>query len=251
MAGYSFAKLSGEYAALWSSMTINPSRVQGFNVLGRKLLSRCSRYEPVSEATGVPVAVIAVIHERESGGDFGTHLHNGDPLNERTYHVPAGRPKTGSPPFVWEFSAIDALKYEGLDKIEDWSVERALFVLEAYNGWGYRNKGVRSPYIWGGTNQQQPGKYVADGVFDSTVMDMQPGCAPMLFTLFGLDRTLALKLAGEVVPPFPPIPRPRPPTPFPSPAQQGGIAAALAAIIGGVLLAGQQIWDWLTHLFGG
>jgi lysozyme family protein len=57
----------------------------------------------------VPWELIAALHEREAGGSFKGHLHNGDPLTGRTYHVPAGRPAKGSPPFTWEASAIDAL----------------------------------------------------------------------------------------------------------------------------------------------
>jgi lysozyme family protein len=262
-----FSAIAGEYARLWQDMTINQSRVQGFAATGKRILKRCPRYVGVSLDTGVPVAVIAVIHERESAGDFATHLHNGDKLSARTVHVPKGRPRSGSPPFTWEESAIDALRYQQLHTIVDWSLERALYVLEAYNGWGYRNKGMTSPYLWGGTNQQMAGKYVADGVFNATVMDTQPGCAPLLYTLFGLDRTLALRLSGEptlpevlpepVIPPprrVPPKPEPEPeppPTPFPSPAQQGGIVAVIAALIGGFLFAGQQVADWFRSLFGG
>lgn len=234
-----FASLQPEYARLWFGMTINPSRIQGFNAAGKKLLARCPRYVSVSLDTGVPVAVIAVIHERESSGNFKTHLHNGDPLTARTTHVPAGRPVIGSAPFTWEESARDALISQGLHKIADWSLERALYVLEAYNGWGYRNRKMTSPYIWGGTNQQQAGKYVADGVFDPFTMDTQPGCAPLLFSMFGLDRTLALRLSGEpALPPVlpePDIPPPRiiprqpdDPGPLPDPPDSGGFFMRLS-----------------------
>src|SRR5262249_54559480 len=61
-----------------------------------------------------------------------------------------------------------------------WPVSRMLWALEPYNGYGYRNKGLRSPYLWASTNHQQRGKYVRDRVFDPRVMDEQVGCAAQL-----------------------------------------------------------------------
>jgi len=72
-----------------------------------------ARYEAVGEQVGTPWYVIAAIHNLEAGQRVTTHLHNGDPLSGRTTHVPAGRPRTGAPPYSWETSAIDALKVQG------------------------------------------------------------------------------------------------------------------------------------------
>ena len=71
-----------------------------------------ARYASVSAQTGVPWWVIGLIHMMEAGQSFRCHLHNGDPLTARTVQVPAGRPKTGQPPFIWEESAADALLVE-------------------------------------------------------------------------------------------------------------------------------------------
>jgi lysozyme family protein len=68
-------------------------------------------------------------------GNFNRHLHNGDPLTSRTVHVPAGRPKSGTPPFTWEQSAVDALAYDGLTQVTDWSIEHVAYVFENFNGW--------------------------------------------------------------------------------------------------------------------
>jgi lysozyme family protein len=219
---YLFAALRGEYAALWRQMIADDRRSGEFLTTVRRMNAGMASYRAVEEITGVPAAVVAVIHEREGAGNFTTHLHNGDPLRERTVHVPAGRPLAGSPPFTWTESAIDALRYEGLDRVADdggWSVERACFALERYNGFGYRNHGMRSPYLWGGTNQQQPGKYVADGRFDPGVLDRQPGCMPLLQKLWSLDPALRLPMADDLgLPrPTPPLvpPRLRPPPPRP------------------------------------
>lgn len=192
MAAPSFASVVSQYTLLWARMQLLPARAAEFTATAARLHANIPRYQAVSAATGVPVAIIAVIHEREASGSFNTNLANGDPLTARTVHVPAGRPVSGNPPFTWEYAAEDALRYQGLDKIVDWTLERGLYLLEAYNGWGYFNLAIRSPYLWGGTNLQQPGKFVADGKFDPTVTDEQLGCAGMLAALFALDPSLRL-----------------------------------------------------------
>ncbi len=51
---------------------------------------------------------------------------------------------------------------------------------EHYNGLGYRNKGLASPYVWSGTTTYKGGKYVADGQFSASAFDKQLGVAVML-----------------------------------------------------------------------
>jgi lysozyme family protein len=62
-----------------------------------------------------------------------------------------------------------------------------LYYLEKYNGVGYHNRGMPTPYLWAGTTIQEPGKYVADGEFDPDYMDTQPGCCGLLYVLHELD----------------------------------------------------------------
>src|ERR1700744_4310971 len=64
-----------------------------------------ARYQAVSIKTGVPWAVIAVIHERECSQDWAGSLAQGDPWNRISVHVPAGRGPFAS----WEDAAVDAL----------------------------------------------------------------------------------------------------------------------------------------------
>ena len=134
--------------------------------------------------TGPPWVMIGALHMRESSCDFDCHLHNGDPLTARTTHVPAGQPETGSPPFTWEESAIDALSMppHELGKVVNWNIERILYECERYNGWGYMGK-CNSPYIWACTTHYTGGKYVADGVFDPDAWDSQVGCAAIFKVL--------------------------------------------------------------------
>lgn len=258
---YTLGALQSEYASLWRAMVPDASRDGAFLGACRKMQAGMVAYRKVEAVTGVPAAVIAVIHIREANGDFATHLHNGDPLNQRTYHVPAGRPTIGDPPFTWEESATDALRFQGLTGLQ-WTIEQAAFRLEGYNGFGYRNRGLRSPYLWGGTNQQEPGKYVADGKFDPATVDRQLGCMPLLAKLWSLDPSLALSLAGSpaqepppVRPPIPdappvivPMPRPRPPQ-APSPATQGALAAIIAALLGGTVAFRDQVLAFIHSIF--
>jgi lysozyme family protein len=174
------------YAKEWDTMTINPSRQKEFDKLAQSAIDHKPRYQAIEAKTGVPWPLIAVLHRRESDADFNTYLGNGDPLNRRTTHVPAGRGPFAS----FEDGAVDALHLDGLDKIMDWRLEKMLFYCEVFNGAGYSNRGLPSPYVWGGTNIQKPGKYVADGQWSSTTMDGQPGCAPILATIAKLDPSV-------------------------------------------------------------
>lgn len=88
----------------------------------------------------------------EGDCDFKTHLHNGDPLSARTVQEPTNRPKTGAPPFSWEFSAEDALYFDKLDVWTDWSVPGMLYKMEGFNGYAYHSLGINSPYLWSFSN---------------------------------------------------------------------------------------------------
>ena len=141
-----FGKLKNEYTKLLETMEVKESWKDRVNKQAAQVLKNKDVYMAVSKATGVPWDVIGVIHILEGNGDFTTHLHNGDSLQKRTRNVPRGRP-LGEPPCTWNESAIDAIKYDGLDKVSDWSDESICFELEKYNGLGYRtrNTGVNSP----------------------------------------------------------------------------------------------------------
>jgi lysozyme family protein len=127
--------------------------------------------------------MVGVIHGMECGFNFTCHLHNGDPLTNRTKHVPAGQPQTGTPPYSWENSAIDALTREGLNTVTDWSIPHMLYLLEKFNGFGYRKMGKPTPYLWSFSNLYEKGKYVADGRFDPEAVSKQCGAAVMIRAL--------------------------------------------------------------------
>lgn len=174
--------LRREYEDLFNTCAIRPKREADVEAILAALLSNQARYQDVSGNSGVPWFFIAVVHSLESSRSFERHLHNGDPLSARTVHVPAGRPKTGIPPFTWETSAGDALGMKGLSAQTDWSLAGVLFQLERYNGMGYRlfHPHVLSPYLWSFSSHYTNGKYIADGTWSETAISKQCGAAVLL-----------------------------------------------------------------------
>ncbi len=170
-------RLKEEYAVLYKSCQAHVSKFDTIDKFVDKILAHRSRYESVADTLGIPWYFIAAIHNMESSQNFSKHLHNGDPLIARTKHVPEGRPKTGTPPFSWEESAIDALKLRKLHRVEEWTLPRMLYELEGYNGWGYRlyHAHVLSPYLWSWSNHYSSGKYIADGTWSDTAVSRQCG----------------------------------------------------------------------------
>lgn len=136
-------------------------------------------YDAVEAATGIPWYCVAAWDMREESFSHTKYLGNGDPLNKKSVHVPAGR----GPFATWYAGAIDALTLEGFSKIKHWDIVTALIECEIYNGSGYKARGIPSPYVYAGTSIQVPGKFVKDGVFSSTAVDTQPSCAGLFLAL--------------------------------------------------------------------
>src|SRR5512139_595091 len=168
----------------------NLTRGPEFTPVAKRLAANKPRYQGISDSTGVPWFVIAVIHEREAGydPDFTSNIANGEPWNRQTRLVPRGR----GPFKSFEDAAYDALvncaPYAAQNK--DWSAGGTLSLLERYNGLGYANRGLPSPYIWSGTDQYEKGKYVADGKFDPEKIDKQLGCAGLFMAMQKLDPSV-------------------------------------------------------------
>lgn len=185
-----------DYEKRFGACTVKPDRKSEVESIVTRIMKSHSRYEAVSARTKVPWAVIAVIHNMECGGRFDCHLHNGNPLTRRTVDVPKGRPDKGHPPFTWEESAVDAVVYEGFDVWRDWTVAGTLYKLELYNGVGYRQHNVPTPYLWAGSQEDLnhdgrideleaqhgylKGKFTSDHGFDPNVVSRQIGAAVLL-----------------------------------------------------------------------
>ena len=112
------AALKAANAQRWANVRLT----RNFSSVARHLVApgHKSRYQAVSAKTGIPWAVVAVIHERECSQDWTGSLAQGDPWDRVSVHVPAGR----GPFKSWEEAAIDALSncapYAARN--EDWSI---------------------------------------------------------------------------------------------------------------------------------
>ena len=176
-----FAVLKAEYRRLYDNCTVRPESRPNVEYYKKQLERNRPAYEAAASGLGtIPWHFIGIVHAMECGFKFSGHLHNGDPLTARTVQVPAGRPAAGNPPFDWKTSARDAMQFKGYDKETDWSVERTLYLLEKYNGFGYRPRGVPSPYLWSFSNQYTKGRFVADHKFDPNAVSKQCGTALMM-----------------------------------------------------------------------
>lgn len=163
----------------WEKALVRSTRAGEVAAVVDRILKNRGRYERMAEMSGVPWHVVAAVHNMESGGNFTRHLHEGSPLSGRTRYIPKGRPQSGIPPFTWEESALDALKYDGLTSVDWSSLTEALYACEKYNGTGYLryHRDVPSPYLWAGTSIETNGKYIEDGVWSSQARSKQIGVA--------------------------------------------------------------------------
>jgi peptidoglycan hydrolase-like protein with peptidoglycan-binding domain/lysozyme family protein len=147
------------------------------------------RYEAVAEEMDLPAELVAALHYRESGNDFSRYLHNGDPLGQKTTRVPKGI----GPFHTWEESANDALGesykkgiQESLGLTADSTDLAAIATYaELYNGTGYSQRGLASPYAFAGTSAQDKGMYVEDSKFDANVEDQRLGVVSIVQLLAG------------------------------------------------------------------
>lgn len=203
-----------EYAALLPQMRItNPGLI---DPVARRLVAFCQagRYGDVPRLTGIPVLFIAASFEREASSDFSRSPAQGDKFDRPSVNVPAHRGPFSS----WSAAALDAYALNGLDKVgaANWTWPLICYYGELFNGLGYRDfHHMRSPYLWGGTNLQQIGKYTTDHGFDAGHMDAQPGLVPLAMRMAQLDSSLALvgqswpfMLGPTVVSPAMPVPSP-------------------------------------------
>jgi lysozyme family protein len=221
----SFEQYRAAYNVNWANLRIRPERAAEVTREVNKLLAGKTRYLACEKRTGVPWWFIGLTHYRESHYNFNTYLGNGQPLNRVTTIVPKGR----GPFATFEDGAEDAMKQMGFIGLKDWGIARTCYRLEAYNGFGYHSKGVNSPYLYGGSNiygppEERGGKYVADHVFNSNVVDKQLGTLTLLKKLVEVDSSVRLG-----------------PVSSGQPAAQTGIVVGGAGAAAGAAAAG---WPW-------
>lgn len=233
-----FAGLAPEYARLRATARVTAKA--GVDAAVKTVSAGRARYEEIEVQTGVPWWFIGALHYRESTCDFRGVLHNGERIlgtGRKTSLVPKGR----GPFSTWEEAAVDALRLKGLHTVTDWSLERALYEGERFNGFCYRNRGVPSAYLWSGTSVYAGGKYVADGKWSATARDKQMGIAPIMFALAPADV-----VQGNATPDALPVPTPAPARPGAPDAEQARqIQERLRAL--GYAEAGLPNGEWGTR----
>jgi lysozyme family protein len=213
---FPFTELEPEYVRLLSQMRV--TKVAEVNATAVRLLGYVRQhYAAVSAEPGMPPAAwLAAVGEREDGPGIFTHYFgNGDPLDRPTRDVPRGRgPFTG--PNAFQDGLRDAIAYDHIGETPPpWTWPGALYKGEAWNGFGPREHGRHTGYLWSGTSIYGGGKYVRDNVWDPNAQDEQLGIVPVMLRMAELDTTLALAgpltvanhsgiAAGPVVPPMPP-----------------------------------------------
>ncbi len=221
----------------------NAHLTKNYSSIVNRMLANKERYIAVQNKTHVPWPVIAAIHVREASMNFNTQLAQGDPLSRVSTHVPRGQgPYFGKD--AWGRAALIALEDTGGTKWQDWTAGGWTTFLEKYNGLGYANRGKPSPYVWAGTNQYTAGKYVADGEYSSTVVDIQPGCANLILALAKLDPSINVNDLSVITKPTPIQPEGRPTAPITKDTIMlnwkttiAGVAAIFAAV-GGLFTMG-------------
>ncbi len=235
------AEWSENYRQLWNTLVISSADWQKqATAMAQKIVAAQARYTTAVAGTQVPWWFVAVVHCMECSMRFDQHLHNGDPLSGRTVQVPPGRPAAGAPPFTWEQSARDAIQFERLDRVTDWSLPNVLFNWHRYNGINneYKRRGIPTPYLWSGSTHYKKGKYVRDGVFDPEFVSGQLGAAVILKALVDLGAvTVEQQVAPAANPavavaantPAPPAANPAVPPPV-SPVAVDASAAAIPHI---------------------
>lgn len=205
-----FLALAAEYESWVANVRPCPERALEIDRVARKLIQPnvLGRFDEVFAEIGVPQVVQAVICERENGCDFTKSPAQGDRWDRVSTHVPRNR----GPFTSWKASAIDAwtvCDHLAEISIPQWTMVYACWKWEGFNGFGYRARGLRTPYVLGGTNLQQPGKFVADGQFDPAHMDGQLGALPIAMRMIELMPRLALggpAIAPSIVPDVTPLP---------------------------------------------
>lgn len=194
MTQHVYAQLEPEYARLVATARIRPEVEAVLEKACRRLLRDKDVYDEAFEKTGVPTAALMALAEREMTGNLHRYLGNGQVLTRRTTIVPIGRGPFPDTHEGFVAGCLDALRLDGLDKVahtpEGWTLPRFGYESEDWNGWGYRSRGIPTPYFVGGTTAQRSGKFIADHVFDPNHMDEQLGTLAIVEKLFELDPSL-------------------------------------------------------------
>lgn len=187
-----FEALKGEYATLLAGCVV--THEAAVMARCREIIKHKAEVAEVCAEIGMPIAYSLASFELEASSDFSLSPAQGDPLNERSTHVPKNR----GPFKTWAAAALDAYHIDGLDAVgaANWSWERACFEGELFNGFGYRAPAIHehTPYLWSYTNVAQIGKFTSDGHWERE-WSTQIGLVALMKGLIAIDPSLDLTVA--------------------------------------------------------
>jgi lysozyme family protein len=168
---------------------LSPAQQKDLDAFKAHYTANEAHYQDLANQSGVPAPLIAALHWRESdGGSFDVYLDNGQKLGTPTTIVPKGISyKKGQ----FDQAAVQALKRQatcqkalGMTKDTTDRSKIAAYA-ESWNGLGYADHGMASPYVYAGTNQYTSGLYTSDGVLSPTTVDNRPGVMPLYDSVAG------------------------------------------------------------------
>jgi lysozyme family protein len=178
-----FDSLESEYAN--DLALAKPTRSTDAIVAAKRLLVHRERFLLLQKNCGVPALWVMPVFERENP-NFDSYLGNGQSLRHPTTLVPKNRGPFSS----WEAGAADALTLDHITLVNDWTWPRACFQWELWNGFGPRDHGRPTGYVWSGTTIYQGGKYVADRVWSRGTWDHQLGTVILARAIAELDAEI-------------------------------------------------------------
>lgn len=209
-----FDALRGEYASLLASAKIRSDRLRELEDRSHRILDlghqHRQEWDDVEGRTGVKRLWGFASFERESSSDYRCSPAQGDRWDQVSKNVPRGL----GPYANWGASCVASYRIDHLDLVKVWAWLRALYEAELFNGFGYRQFGIHSPYLWAWMTAYRDGdgKYDFDGHFKRGLTDQQCGIVALMLTMLRLDPSLALVDAPPLVlvdaplilPPLPP-----------------------------------------------
>lgn len=188
-----------------ANLSLTQSHKQGLQSFLQNYQQNTNQYTAVSQqlrqqGVNITPSQVAALHWREASGDFTKSIANGQSLG--TYIRRDGLLGNGSPgnsfslTNSWTANAVEVLAYKVTEKYggpRDISSSSAFNdFAERFNGLGYRQRGVTSPYVFAGTNLYTGGKFIADGVYSSETFDQQVGTAVLAAAADGSLQDLDL-----------------------------------------------------------
>lgn len=152
----------GAYELKFLSFVPKSEAVYAAASILKRIEAAKEKYVEVARQARVPYLLVGIIHYLEANNDFTRSVRDGSKL-------PAGKD--------WVKDAVEVMKAYSSN---EWTVGKMLWTMEKHNGFGYKRRGIETPYLWSGTNLYKKGKYVRDGVFDPEAVSKQIGGALIL-----------------------------------------------------------------------